>query len=146
MSKNMQQQVIPAESQHVGDASIPSGQVVTRDEAAQVAQARALESLVTVLSPVIQQVMDTSRAAERDGREHELRAMQLEAEIEDRRAKRELPLVWYIAIVVTLVIGWACYVGRWEIATHVLTAALAWVAAKATKNVSERKREEEPSP
>jgi Flp pilus assembly protein TadB len=108
-----------------------TAEVIIKDESA-AEQARALQALATAAAPVIQQVMDTSRATAQDRYSHQLRMTEIDERMENGLHRRLFPLVWLGALVTAAVILWACFVGRWEIATHLLTAIVAggagWVA------------------
>jgi hypothetical protein len=110
-----------------------AAEVVARDEAA-AEQTRALQALATAAAPLIQQVMDTNRAAAQDGYNHELRMAEVDERMQNSLFRRLFPLVWLGALVAGAVVLWACYAGRWEIATHVLTAAAAGLAGWSAKS------------
>lgn len=110
-----------------------SQEVLTREEAAAVQQAQALQNLVSALSPLVQQIIDGAHAAKREANEHELRIAQLEAQSTERLHRRAFPLVWFGVIVVTLLLGWSALANRWEIVTHALTAIIAGVVGYALR-------------
>lgn len=109
------------------------GQVIAKEESA-VEQAQALQALATAAAPLIQQVMDTNRATAQDGYDHELRMAEVDERMQNNLHQRLFPLVWLGALVAAAVVLWACYAERWEIATHLLTAAAAGLAGWAAKS------------
>lgn len=122
----------------MSDEQQPSTQqILTKEEAAAIQQTKALERLVAAASPMVQQIFEASRAAQREENEHELRITQLEMQAAERLQRRTFPLLWFGLLVITGLLGWSAYAGKWEIVTHALTAIIAGAVGYALRKPAE---------
>jgi hypothetical protein len=104
-----------------------SVEVITKGEA-DAAQSLDLKELARAATPLIQQYIDGTRAIAQDKFRHEQRMAEGRERARENFRRRVFPLIWVLTTLGAVVVLWACYAGLWQIATHILTAAVAAAA------------------